>query len=426
MSLSTEAKVGTVSIIGLILLTFMVIHLGGFSFGDKGYPVYAVFNQVGGLKSGNAVRYAGVDVGRVEGINVVPEGVRAKLMINPGVQIPEGSRFLIGTDGLLGEKFIDIVPPPRTNSSMIQPGSVVKGDDPQGLDTLVTNADKVLLDVQKLVKSMNDVLGDDKVRAAIKESAVNTKEITAQLSAFSASLARMAQNNEADINTMVHNLNAMSVSLRDVAGRVDKLVANIDNNGQTAADLQDMLRNLKTTSSRVEKMAATLEGVVTDPETAQNIKETLRNAKDAANKANKLLTTFDQVSVQTGFEVLANTDGGKRIANGDVRINTSAQEFAVIGVRQIGDDSQVNFQVGKTSGNLSGRAGLINGEAGLGMDTQLGKAMKLSVDVYDPNDIRVKLRSQFKVAPDTYLVGETDNINKDAEKNTYVGIRRAF
>lgn len=426
MSLSTEAKVGTVSIIGLILLAFMVVHLGGFSFGDRGYPVYAVFNQVGGLKAGNAVRYAGVDIGRVESISVMPEGVKARLTINPGVQIPEGSRFMIGADGLLGEKFVDIVPPPQTNSGVLKPGAVVKGDDPQGLDTLVTNADKVLLDVQKLVKSLNDIFGDDKVKAALKESVINTKEITDQLNQFSASLARMAQNNEADINTMIHNLSTMSSSLRDVAGRVDTLVANLDNNGQTAADLQEMLRNLKTTSMRVEKMAAALEGVVTDPETADNIKETLRNAKDATNKANKVLTRFDQASVQGGFEVLGNTDGGKRIGNADIQINTSAQEFAVIGARSIGDDAKLNLQLGRTKDNLSGRLGVIDGKAGMGMDAQVGSAMKLSVDVYNPNDVRVKLRSQLKVAPDTFLVGETDSINKDADKSTYVGVRRAF
>lgn len=426
MSLSTEAKVGTVSIIGLILLAFMIVHLGGFSFGDKGYPVYAVFNQVGGLKAGNAVRYAGVDVGLVEGISVVPEGVKAKLMINPGVEIPEGSRFMIGTDGLLGEKFVNIVPPPRTNSGGIKPGTVVKGEDPQGLDTMVSNADKVLVDVQKLVKSLNEILGDEKVRAALKESMLNTREITAQLNIFSASLARMAVNNEADINAMAHNLSAMSASLRDVAGRVDQLVANVDNNGQTAADLREMLHNLKTTSVRVEKMAAALEGVVTDPETAKNIKETLRNAKDATSKANKLLTKFEQVSIQGGFEVIGNTDGGKRIGNADIRVNTSAQDFTVIGVRSIGDNPQLNLQLGRTKDNLSGRAGVIDGKAGVGMDAQMGQSMKFSVDVYDPSDVRVKLRSQFKVAPDTYLVGETDNINRDADRNTYIGVRRAF
>ncbi|MCX7780164.1 MAG: MCE family protein [Negativicutes bacterium] len=425
MSLSTEAKVGTVSVIGLVLLAFMIVHLGGFSFGDKGYPVYAVFNQVGGLKAGNAVRYAGVDIGRVEGISVVPEGVKVQLMINPGVQIPAGCRFVIGTDGLLGEKFVDIVPP-RSNSGVIAPHAVVRGEDPQGLDTLVANADKVLLDVQKLVQALNDILGDEKVKAALKESALNTKEITARLSEFSAALARMAVNNEADVNALVQNLSAMSGNLRDIAGRVDKLIAGIENNGQTAADIREMLHNLKITSARVERMAAALEGVAADPETAQNIKDTLRNARDATAKANKMLARFEQVNIRAGFEVTANTDTGRRRSDADLRINTSPADFAVIGVSNIGEKSKMTVQAGKGTEEFAGRAGIVYGKPGVGVDTQLGRSLSLSVDAYDPNDLRIKLRTQYKIAPDTFIVGQTDSLNKEAERNTYIGIRREF
>jgi len=52
--------------------------------------------------------------------------------------------------------------------------------------------------------------------------------------------------------------------------------------------------------------------------------------------------------------------------------------------------------------------------------------MKLSLDVYDPNDVRVKLRTQFKIAPDTFLVGEADALNKHPDQNTYIGIRHSF
>jgi len=46
MKLSTEAKVGSVSVIAFILLAYMIIHLGSFTFGDKGYQIQAVFTQV--------------------------------------------------------------------------------------------------------------------------------------------------------------------------------------------------------------------------------------------------------------------------------------------------------------------------------------------------------------------------------------------
>ena len=57
---------------------------------------------------------------------------------------------------------------------------------------------------------------------------------------------------------------------------------------------------------------------------------------------------------------------------------------------------------------------------------KLGKNFKISADAYDPNDFRIKLRSELKVAPDTYVVGESISVNKDAQRQTYVGIRRSF
>ncbi|MDT8903778.1 MlaD family protein [Anaeroselena agilis] len=425
MNLSTEARVGAISLIGLLLLGYMIVYLGGISFGEKGYPVQAVFSEVGGLKEGNVVRYAGVDVGRVTGVRAGDGGVEVQLRINPGVKIPAGSKFTIGTDGLLGEKFVNIVPPRKT-SGYLQPGATVAGEDPRGLDQLVSSADKTLVDLQKLIQSLNEVLGDDKVKAAMKTTALNAREITERLNEFSASLARMARNNEQDVNTMVGNLREVSANLKNVTARVDAMVAAVDNKGQTAKDLKETIQNLKKASVRVEKIAASVEDLVTDPETAKNIKETLRNARSVSEKANKMLTKIENVSVETGFEVLRNGHTDKYRSNADVRINTSPSDFAVIGVSGIGDNQKTNFQIGKGDANFAARAGIVEGKAGIGADTRLGKQLRLSLDVYDPNDVRVKLRTQYEIAPHTFIVGQTDSLNKQPSQNTYVGLRHTF
>ena len=69
---------------------------------------------------------------------------------------------------------------------------------------------------------------------------------------------------------------------------------------------------------------------------------------------------------------------------------------------------------------------MIEGKAGAGLDLKVGKNVKFSADAYDPNDFRIKLRSELRIAPDTYLVGESISINKDAQRSSYVGVRRTF
>jgi len=424
MNISTEAKVGSVSLIACALLAFIIIHLGNFTFGDRGYPVQAVFNQVNGLKEGNVVRYAGVDVGRIKGVEVVPEGVKITMMMNPGVKIPEGSKFMIGADGLMGEKYINISPASQS-SGFLAPHSIVRGEEIQGLDELIASSEKVLAEIHDLVKSLNEIMGDEKAKAAMKNTIFNAQEITNNLAVITANLARMTGEN-GDLNVTVSNLSAMSQSLSNAAARVDIMMSEVDNDGQTARDLRETLRNINNTSQRVEKMALALEGVVTDPEMAQNIKETVKNARAASEKANKALTRVSSINTKMGFETLYNNDTGKYNSNADLRINASPQNFAVIGVDGIGEGSKGNFQIGKGDEKFAGRAGIIDSKMGMGVDTQIGKQMKLSVDVYDPNDVRVKLRTQYEVAPDTFIVGQTDGINKQEDRNTSFGIRKNF
>lgn len=423
--MNTEAKVGAITLAGLALLAGMIIFLSDITIGEKGYPVQAVFGQVSGLKPGNIVRYAGVDVGKVADVRIVPDGVVADIFLKPGVKIPVGSKFVIGSDGLLGEKFVN-VSPPRDIQGFLAPHDKVYGDNPQGMDELMVAANEVLAEVKILMQAFNDVMGDEKVRAALKEAALNSRDITENLNRLTATLAIMADASHGDVTSMVSNLNAMSVSLNNTAARVNGMIADLDNNGQTARDLRETIQAIKQTSYRVEKMAAALEGVVTDPETSQNLKETLRNARDASAKANKMLDKVANIKTEASIDALYDPDNQKYTSNANITINTSPNDFAVIGVSDIGEDNKLNLQLGKSSPAMNQRLGIIDNKVGVGLDAKLGKELRLSLDAYDPNDVRVKLRTQYQVAPDTFLITQTDNINKQEERTSYYGIRRSF
>ena len=57
---------------------------------------------------------------------------------------------------------------------------------------------------------------------------------------------------------------------------------------------------------------------------------------------------------------------------------------------------------------------------------EAGEKGKISVDAYDPNDLRVKLKGQYEVAQDTYLIGQIKDINDSDERAAYVGLRHEF
>ncbi len=75
------------------------------------YPLYARFGRTDGLKTGDAVRLAGLPVGRVTAAKLDDHfNAILTLELKEGVNIPDDSSASIVSDGILGAKYIEIEP----------------------------------------------------------------------------------------------------------------------------------------------------------------------------------------------------------------------------------------------------------------------------------------------------------------------------
>ncbi len=104
-----ELVVGIFVLLGLGCLAYLAIHLGKMGVMGSGYQVIADFDNVSGLKKGASVEVAGVDVGRVENIQLTP-GSRAKvtMRLEPGLQLHDDAIASIRTKGIIGDKFVKL------------------------------------------------------------------------------------------------------------------------------------------------------------------------------------------------------------------------------------------------------------------------------------------------------------------------------
>ena len=109
-SIGTETKVGIFVLLGIILLTYFTIRVGRIAVREDGYRAYSYVESAAGLDKNSPVRIAGVEIGKVEGIKL--EGLKAKVtMLLPfTVKLPLGSKVYVKSAGLLGEKYVEIVP----------------------------------------------------------------------------------------------------------------------------------------------------------------------------------------------------------------------------------------------------------------------------------------------------------------------------
>jgi phospholipid/cholesterol/gamma-HCH transport system substrate-binding protein len=88
----------------------------------NGYPLKANFSAIDGLQLGSDVRIGGVKVGEVTHIGIDPETYLAQvqLTVEHELKIPVDSVASVSTDGLLGGKFLGLLP--GSSDTMLKPG----------------------------------------------------------------------------------------------------------------------------------------------------------------------------------------------------------------------------------------------------------------------------------------------------------------
>lgn len=110
---------------GLTALAYLSFTVGGLRYnGDTGLDVYAVFDQVAGLKPKAPVDIAGVRVGQVRSITL-DETFRAKVVleIDSKLQIPIDSSAAIVTAGILGDRYVQLSP--GAEDETLKPGEQI-------------------------------------------------------------------------------------------------------------------------------------------------------------------------------------------------------------------------------------------------------------------------------------------------------------
>ncbi len=425
--MSNEAKVGAFTVIGVCLLVGIVLYLSGFNFGrNNDYTFDITFNQVTGLKPGANVTYAGIDAGKVIGIEAYQDKAKVTVKIKGEMQIAEDSVFTIASDGLMGEKFIAIIPPQHPQGGYMADGASVIGVDEKGLDYLFAQAGTTMADVQDLIKSMNAILGNQDVQNSLIQSAMNVRDITENMNQLMAVMAHLAVNNQQDVDRAIKNLSAMTTSMAHAADEIDMMITDFSGDGATAANLKTAVANLAAASNSARNIAANIE-TVASPENAEKMGHIINNIDNISSRADGMMDKVSSLQIKTGVDALYSGGESDWMVNADMRVYTDPNSFLLIGADDIGgDDSGTNLQVGTGNGIFTGRGGLVDDKVGVGIDVKAGEKGQISVDAYDPDDLRVKLRGQYELANDTYLVGQVKDINDSDERAAYLGVRHEF
>lgn len=109
---SIETVLGAIVLIVAASFTWTALKSGDVDVKAEGYPVKAKFDNVTGINIGSDVRIGGIKIGVISDLGLDHETYQAvaTLLIQPDTKVPADSSASIVSSGLLGDKFVQIVP----------------------------------------------------------------------------------------------------------------------------------------------------------------------------------------------------------------------------------------------------------------------------------------------------------------------------
>ena len=183
-----ELKVGSFVLLALAGMSYFIFSVSNLSLFEKGRPLQAVFGFANGLKEAAPVRLAGVEAGLVKNMEVFTDAnddqrtkVRVTMWIKEGVEIPVDSKVTINQLGLLGEKYVEIMP--GTSTEFFKAGTVVVGFDPVPMEKI---SERVYALTEKMERTIDNInKGQGTVGKFLTDESIyrNLDELTADLKA---------------------------------------------------------------------------------------------------------------------------------------------------------------------------------------------------------------------------------------------------
>ena len=173
-----EFKVGIFVLLALLAFTVFIFSITDSSVFEERESLRIVFEFANGLKKNAPVRIAGVDEGTVKNIGLFFDRQDSKtkagveLWIKKGTKIPSDSVVTINQLGLLGEKYVEIIPGIDTKQFFEQ-GQTVIGKDPVSQEEILERIIEVARKLDQTIAGFNRMIADEQNLDSVSKTLKN-------------------------------------------------------------------------------------------------------------------------------------------------------------------------------------------------------------------------------------------------------------
>ena len=263
-SANREVKVGAFVLIGILAFLVSLFSLTDVGTFRGRYYAMTVIENAGGMRNGDPVQMRGVNIGRVSSFDMVPEGVAVRMEVYNRYEIPEDSRVVVRSAGLLGGMIVDVVP--GTSAQRVADDGVIPGEVEQDIMSAATNLGG---EAETVLARANLLLSDGTI-GAVGASATELQALLADLSVLAA-----AQREELTALSQSLRRSAEGVERVTTGPQLDRAMANIDSLtyrlDETTRTLGSASASLETVLGRIERGEGTLGRLTVDQSLYDNL-----------------------------------------------------------------------------------------------------------------------------------------------------------
>lgn len=302
-------KLGIMVLAGTAFLLFTLYFIGN----DQNmfrstFRVYVDFRNVNGLMKGNTVRYAGIDVGSVKEVSIISDTV-----VRVGIVLQEKARGFIkknvlasiGTDGLMGNKLINLTPV-NSPADVIANGDVLQSLQPIETDEIFRKLNKTNEDISVIAENIRmltdkfqhpdaliSILGDTTIADHIRNAVVNV-QLTSQNSArITGDLSSIIQETKAGKGLIGGLLTDTSFT-----DQLNQTIVSINSITDTIAEITGDFRFL---SQKIRSGEGAIGAILMDTTLVPHLNQTIKNAEKSGAGVNQIIDALKQSFLFRGY-----------------------------------------------------------------------------------------------------------------------------
>jgi phospholipid/cholesterol/gamma-HCH transport system substrate-binding protein len=296
---TSEVIVGAAILVAIAIGIYGYVYLREIPVRRQGYEINIIFDNITGLEAGDAVTVSGLKVGRVQQMRLDNSHVAVRVWMNGEVPFPRDSRAAIRSIGMIGEKYIDLMPGAATES--LQDGDTILGtyitdfaDAGGSLSDLMSQASSLL---SKLNTAMDSALSR-RAPSAFAATLDNTQRLTNRLD-------KNLENNMRHLESALTNLDTLSSKWKSFwlthRASIDSTAENI---AKSAAQLPRVVAQIDSTLTVTRHLLAAVKNqngmvgkVIYNDELYRKANQTIDEVQALLDDVKKNPAKYLQVSV---------------------------------------------------------------------------------------------------------------------------------